>query len=451
MTATRTVAVTMAFALVAAACGGGTSDDATPPATSTPPPATEAPGSGGPAQTVTSADGVVELSIPAGAVDAATEITITAAAAPAELAVDGFELQVYELAPSGLRFSTPAGITMRLPSSGDAALPLVFVAVEDDSGAIEQLPADVFIDGTGVVIESEIEHFSWLALWVSGDEVPIHNGCPDTMVVGESCEVSVEIPSYGEPDASLSFTVGFPAQPYFQVAEGPRFAATYTCTAATDSPVEAIVVDLHMPARALFNLFEAVGAIMKYPSASDHWSQYVSCAEPEPGAVDFDPTGGIPGAVVAEASDPEGDFLTAEDLSTFPRLEENPPAGIDITDVAVAYAPGGDQTVITVCFAGSFLDLEADETRRLVLRPIFRRDGSYNFEIEYLGGGAFVSGGPEGASVEMNWIAGNKVQFILSGFAPIPADAVRIDVFTEKGSGDEKAVQGDRADVDITE
>jgi hypothetical protein len=438
-------------ALVVASCGGGAVEDDAASVATTEAAESEVPPAGAAAQRVASADGSLELAISAGAIDSDGGVTITAASAP-DLEEEGFDLHVYDLAPSGLTFAAPAVVTLRIPSTGATAFPVVFVALEDESGVVEQLPAEVFTDGAEIVVESEIEHFSRLAFWVSGEEVPITNGCPTSMVVGESCEISVDIPSYGEPDADLDFTVGFDAASTFEVVEGPGYGATYTCTAATDSAVEMAQVHLNMPATALFFLFMKFGAEMRYQDASDSFSHFATCSEPEPGALeDDDPTGGLEGAVVASVADPEGDFLTAEDLSTFPQLEENPPAGIDITDVTVAYAPGGDTTIITVRFAGSFRELEADETRRLVLRPIFRRDGSYNFEIEYLGGPVFVSGGPEGASVEMEWLNDRTVRFTLQGFAPIAGDGVRISVFSEKEAGDGKAVQGDRADVDITE
>ncbi len=92
--------------LLLVACGGGTSTTSTTPPTS--PPAAPATASIGPAGgTLTSADGVVTLKVPKGALTQ----TVTLGIAPATKAPSGAVL-AYELTPSGTVFAVPATLTV---------------------------------------------------------------------------------------------------------------------------------------------------------------------------------------------------------------------------------------------------------------------------------------------------------------------------------------------------
>ena len=105
----RSLGIAGAFIVAAflAGCGGKEHDDDGPTASGTIGPA------GG---SVASADGSVALTVPAGALAAATEIRITAVsgdAVPANIRAESPD-RVYRLEPAGTTFTTPARLSVRL-------------------------------------------------------------------------------------------------------------------------------------------------------------------------------------------------------------------------------------------------------------------------------------------------------------------------------------------------
>ena len=153
---------------------------------------------------------------------------------------------------------------------------------------------------------------------------------------------------------------------------------------------------------------------------------------------------GLDGGTTVAATDPEGDFLSPAELESFSLIEQDPPAGLDMTDVVVDYVPGGDVTVVTVRFAGSFRDLETEEDRTVSIRPIIDEDGSYAFEADYREGSAFMSGAPEGTSVSAEWLSDDTIRFTIEGWMPGSQHSMRVNVFSLLDAGDDTAVQGDR-------
>ncbi len=116
----RHFVVVSLFAALSACGGGGGSPTA--PATPAPPPAPDA--TIGPAGgTVTAFGGAVRLVVPAGALSAATGITIRASS---QVPLDPHWVQgsAYELGPVGLNFATPASLVIRYErSAGPSGVP----------------------------------------------------------------------------------------------------------------------------------------------------------------------------------------------------------------------------------------------------------------------------------------------------------------------------------------
>jgi hypothetical protein len=162
-----------------------------------------------------------------------------------------------------------------------------------------------------------------------------------------------------------------------------------------------------------------------------------------PGAV------AIPGGTTATATDPEGDFVAADLLMErgFSLFEESPPPGMDITSVTADYLD--DLSVITVRFAGSYIDLESDGDRNVSIRPVFIVDGSYGFEIEYRNGDAYLSGAPDGAEMLFEWVLDTTIQFTLDGYDLESADQVRVNVFSRLATPDGDAVAEDQASLEV--
>lgn len=217
---------------ILAACGGGTADDSAgetavtdPPPEVSAEPAAEPPpeddseieseddsevaaaAAPAPAQTITSADGMVSLAVPAGAVPPGTEITIEPVAAR-----EGVRA-AYEFGPDGLQFDTPAELEWRLalPADSTGAFSLGFVL---DDGTVEFLVGTAArLTDDGLTLSADIEHFTeFLVLESPG----FHQVRPDgPVLVGEvfSFEVEVEGPSdylvtiYPDSDAPVAENV----------------------------------------------------------------------------------------------------------------------------------------------------------------------------------------------------------------------------------------------------
>jgi hypothetical protein len=152
-----------AFPLVATACGG---DRAAGPGKHTPPQTTAVGTSTGPAasQTIgptggslTSGDGQLRVTIPAGALAAATNVTIEPITALAPWALG----PAYRLGPVGLEFATPVSIAFHYDESqlvGTTPL-LLWIVSQDSTGAWPYASA-VVLDTTAKVLTAQSTHFS---------------------------------------------------------------------------------------------------------------------------------------------------------------------------------------------------------------------------------------------------------------------------------------------------
>lgn len=180
-----TAFVTSALLLLVAACGGGSEEAPAPtpsgaPSTGVGGGAATAPADAPSAEVeVASADGLVELMIPEGALPAgvaASEIRVTAAslpvAAPLGIERDAVEagrlpriLANVQLEPSGLRFERPVTVVMRIPRDVLDGPLVIYHASENgvDALDVEVLPDDA--GSTHIRAAVTIEHFS--TLWAA--------------------------------------------------------------------------------------------------------------------------------------------------------------------------------------------------------------------------------------------------------------------------------------------
>lgn len=160
------------LALIVAACGGGDSGGATPD-TATPPADSAGPRLESDATApqpderlvISSDDDLATLTIPAGQVGSDVSVTVRATDLPDGIsAVDGVDVYSYRLEPSGLRFTKPAMLELRLPQSAEKSSTGIATAqtilITTGSDAVEPLVTTVWEDGDELVIAAEVTHFS---------------------------------------------------------------------------------------------------------------------------------------------------------------------------------------------------------------------------------------------------------------------------------------------------
>ena len=446
----RAAAIVVVFFLLSAACGGGDEDPAAGASTtaSTTLPATQ-PDSGSSARSVTSDDGMLELALPAGAVEDSVDVRISATSGNAPTDPDAFQGYAYTLEPSGISFDEPVVATLTIPFSDRESIPVVIAGLGTDATDLEQVPTSATVQDGELTVTAQIAHFSLLEVWVAGNEVSIVHDCQDQMTVGDSCTVAVD----AAPDLEVDFFKH--GNEHFELMEPEAGVGVYTCTSPTEGSerfVDVTITANDLAVRAIF--LAAFGALMdtRGDSQVEEWL-WTECVAGEAGPPPTDdPASEIDGGVAATVTDPEGDWTEADALAArgFSGFERPPPDGTDITDVSVAYAPDGSRTIVTVTFKGPGRALETEDGRSVTIRPIVRRDGEYFFEMQYRKGSSFVSSGPEGAELTVEWIDDNRIRFVLDGFVPMAGDEVRIVVFSENGTGDAKEVAEDEARVQIS-
>jgi hypothetical protein len=127
-------------------------------------------------RTVRSADGRLELTIPAGAVRGSPRIRIRKLARPGHATgIGSLALAGYELLPNGLRFSKPVTLTLRLPGRASLAggLPVVFLALRSGArwSALGRSTASVVEGAT--VIRSSLRHFSTVVAYEGAEGAQI--------------------------------------------------------------------------------------------------------------------------------------------------------------------------------------------------------------------------------------------------------------------------------------
>jgi hypothetical protein len=153
---------------------------------------------------IMSADGLVLLTVPPGAVDEPVAISVERAddSAPEEIFEDGVVFAAYDLQPSGLQFDVPATVSITLTDEEMAsiepdALELRAIALLGEDGELDG-PSEVEIHGSpsgAVVLRGEVEHFSWLFVTPVGVEIrlspkEVDTYAPDSWSVTATLESS---------------------------------------------------------------------------------------------------------------------------------------------------------------------------------------------------------------------------------------------------------------------
>ncbi len=193
-------------------------------------------GSGG--GTIMSVDGSVSLEIPAGALAADEEITMTLVPAgqrPEEL--DGLDAEevVYEFKPDGLTFDVPARVVLELPDAFDASMEggetsVPLLVVSSLSGGDMTLAGEqqFTVDpGSGAVTASaDIEHFSHLVIQPlplgeegASGQLAVLAVVPETVEVGD--EFAVEMAVVNALINSADLAAGFAEADWGDRAESP--------------------------------------------------------------------------------------------------------------------------------------------------------------------------------------------------------------------------------------
>ena len=228
--------------LLLAACGGSSD-----------------PGGSAGALSVRSADGVLTLTIPPGALTEDVDIVITpldASDLPFDLAA-GVTAFGYDLAPDGLQFAEPVTIQFRITDHGvDLAegLPLAVVFSRDSDGALSAFAdPELVADAGTVVITGQLSHFSqaWAQLsdravvtlahaQLGNEEVssPLREDDHVQVILGQSRTVVI---AFFGPDvlSALGTTIRWSAiEPFTISPQASDCEAGLSCTEVTDGIVE---------------------------------------------------------------------------------------------------------------------------------------------------------------------------------------------------------------------
>jgi len=385
-------------------------------------------------------------------------VTITRDDVPESLSVDGFDAFMYRFEPSGLAFSSPATLTITLPSQEGSAIVVGVLGLGSVDGALEHLPAIFTNDGDTLTIEAEVTHFTDLVGWIGGHDlaVPVVSDCAAPVVLeAETCSISVlPIAAYPEPTTASVAIVSSPAltaEPAKLTALNGGTLVDLTCD-RTEVEVAAYQFDVNLGGFTIDQLSFTVGPLpllqLADPPAGDAYRYRINttCV-----AVDGSTTttsgasgGGtaLEGGVSTTATDPTGDFMDPTVLTEergFANVEADPPAGLDITGATVEYAPDGDTIITTINFSDRYV-----ETRVLI-----DWNGDF-FEADYHNGTIYTSGGPDGLDCSFEWLSDGSIRITVKGHTPKTGDRVRIRVFSQLGTGADKQVQGDELDMTLS-
>lgn len=169
----RCLGLAVLFGLIAA-CNGSNSNSGGAPADPGSR-ATVTPAGG----TLTSTDGKLTLTFPAGALGSDTEIVITRVTVAELVNQTGYDPSVieavYQLAPSGLNFNVPVSLLYRSDSGsrtpGNVAVPILYISSESDDGSVDvQETVELAIDAIAntFTARTDITHFSRAVIERSG-------------------------------------------------------------------------------------------------------------------------------------------------------------------------------------------------------------------------------------------------------------------------------------------
>jgi hypothetical protein len=150
--------------------------------------------------TLTSSDGGITITVPAGAVDADTEFTITAMGKPA-----GNAVAVYKLEPEGMTFDPPVTLTFDPPQDEVSRISIegLGIAYHNAAGQWEWL-GEAVCDTGNRTLSVDIAHFSIFGMFSGFNLLPSSAG----VQVGETVQLQIMYcmaPDSGDELASLVF------------------------------------------------------------------------------------------------------------------------------------------------------------------------------------------------------------------------------------------------------
>ena len=187
--AAKTLAVVAAAAIVA--CGGGSDTPATVSSSAS---------IGAAGGEIVIGAGRFRLTVPPGALAAATTITATelkASEVPADLRSVEADM-VYRLEPTGLAFSAPVTVTVSLPPSANGEVALMGL----DSNGVREMPAAMRLaySATQLLIAGEISHFSTLVVKKIGALSVTLEAASRTVDVGQPFEAELVVKKLASPE-----------------------------------------------------------------------------------------------------------------------------------------------------------------------------------------------------------------------------------------------------------
>lgn len=162
----RVLGLVVVAAVVVGACGGG---DDTPSRDADPASAAGATTIGPDGGSVTSDDGRFTLTVPAGALDTGTDITLTKSPASEwdDDIVEAEPVAVYRMEPDGLEFATPAVGSLAVDASGDAdeaQLPISLSYTDDGFELLTGQSTRVDLSAGTTTVGFEVPHFSFITV-----------------------------------------------------------------------------------------------------------------------------------------------------------------------------------------------------------------------------------------------------------------------------------------------
>ena len=203
-----------------------------------------APGANGgsASRVVRSADGLLTLTIPAGALPAGTKVSIRAVSAstlPAPLRARAVNGPAYELEPAGLHFSKPITVTRRVHGVFHGGVPMLVPVSSEKAGHWERLAQPTILwDPTApsLTVSATTTHFSEYALFDDAVRVSLSPD-PVTQAVGTVFTATVH---FAVPHADLLSVHGIQFSPSRQADVGDRvtvvpnvtYTAPYRCQRA---------------------------------------------------------------------------------------------------------------------------------------------------------------------------------------------------------------------------
>ena len=225
-------------------------------------------------QVVRSADGLLTLSIPAGAIPSGTAVTIrpvSTATLPSALRTRAVSGPAYQLAPAGLHFARPVTITRRVHGTFRGGVPGLVLVSSETPGRWERLARPTIRwdpAGPSLTISATTTHFSTVAVF---DDTARFSLTPDpvTRRVGTFFQAVFHVTA-PHPDLVAVDVIYFKASPQTDPRDQERllrnvtYVAPYKCT-RTGTGEYGVAVWIHdtTPEQEILNVFAGGASLVR--------------------------------------------------------------------------------------------------------------------------------------------------------------------------------------------